>query len=232
MMFSIRSLLAGLFLAVLVAVAEAVPLSVDFSQSTDVPLQAGFVGFSGNSTATITNNYAADFGTGGGGTVSVTISGNTHYRDYPAITSGSFVGESALLSDSVLRNEDGTMTLTLDDIADGMYEITTYHHGTSFGNGVFDVLLSDANGSDMLIADNFMGTGGTSPMDIATLTFDFVSDGSPVEIDIVGGGPNNHAQLNGFVLEQIVVPEPASIALWSLLGMLTVGGFVWRRKIR
>ncbi len=94
----------------------------------------------------------------------MTIGGQTHFRDYAALTGGPFVGESDLLSDSVLRNRNGVMTLTLSDLIDGNYSMTTYHHGTHFGAGtISEVLLTDGVVAGALVHSNVTTSAGTTP---------------------------------------------------------------------
>ena len=45
---------------------------------------------------------------------------------------------------------------------------------------------------------------------------------------IIGTGYNATGQENGFLLSP--VPEPATIIVWSLLGLAAAGYGVWRRK--
>ncbi|MDF1754814.1 MAG: autotransporter-associated beta strand repeat-containing protein [Verrucomicrobiales bacterium] len=194
-------------------------LSVDFGRdhSGDDPLQTGFEGFNrfGDGNATHSQSYANDEVAGVGNSVNVTIINPTHYRDYSTISSGDFVGLNNLLADSVLRNTAGTMTLRLDNLLDGEYEITTYHHSTgdfeSGKGGVFNLSVTDGVENDRII-----GTGLTesfdprNPASILTQTFRFtVVAGSSVDIMLeqTGGG---HVNLNGF--ELFTLPQ-ASVAI-------------------
>ncbi len=143
---------------------------------------------------------------GGSETVDVKISGYTHFRDYAAVT-GRFAGQSPLLSDMVLRNADGTMKLTLDNLTPGTYEITTFHHSTQFGGGTFDIRLYDAAAPGQIVANSVPVTDGANPSIISTQTFQFTAGGSSVMIDFLGGTSGDHSSLNGFEL-QFVAPGP------------------------
>lgn len=199
-------------------------LMVDFGRSTQSARQDQFFVFEDNhdndgTASTRTRTYASAFGSDG--TVDVTISGYTHFRNYSGISSASPFHElSNLLRDSVLRNSDGTMTLTFSDLTDAKYGITTFHHGTSHGNGQFDpILLTDGLVTDQEVTGAFMSNHGTNPDWIATQSFTFnVVDGSDVLIKFTGGTGHNHIQLNGFIL----VPEPgtALLALFALVLLL------------
>ncbi|MFT5127822.1 MAG: hypothetical protein ACI8W8_001429, partial [Rhodothermales bacterium] len=203
-----------------VDVTAVTALYVDFGRDTagDSPLQAGFQGFNrtGDGGAAKTQTFTT--GLGAAGTVDVAITSPTHYRDYAAISSGPFVGQSNLLSDSVLRNANGTMTMTLSDLAADTYSITTYHHGTQFGAGGLTINLTDSVGTNRL---RFSGTtsAGTGPSAIQTATFEFNTDGSDVAIDFVAVLSSNHIQLNGFALVvappdvAAPTPDPPTFAL-------------------
>ena len=189
------------------ATGAAVPddLKVDFGSSDGSGngpggTQPGFVSLEGTEaagTAPLTRGVFSSLATDG--SVDVTIGGYTHFRDYAAVT-GALAGQNALLSDMALRNEFGTMTLTLDDLAAGVYEITTYHHSTQFGGGPFDIHLTDALVTNANIFAGHPTTGGSAPTAISTATFSFTCDGSPVAIDFIGGTASQHVSLNGFEL--------------------------------
>jgi len=207
-------------------------LNVDFSSSINEGggpggVQDQFLSFDGtedDGSGNVTRTYPSTMGSGG--TVDVTIGGYTHFRDYAAITGGPFAGQNELLSDMVLRNAGGTMTLTLADLGAGLYDITTYHHSPSSGGGTIDINLTDANGSSS-VGTGIPVSNGTSPASISTVSFQFESNGSSVAIDFVGGSGAQHASLNGF--ELTLVPEPSTFAL-SALGLLGLLACGQRRK--
>jgi len=186
----------------------ATVLNVDFDQ-TGVPddLQSGFEAFVFDGTATHTNTYPSDQATDGD--VDVTIAGATHYRSYYTLTGGPFVGLSHLLRDMVLRNANGTLTLTLGDLKASTYEITMYHHSTQYGGGSFTVNLTD---SVVTGEQQFSGTvsAGRTPDAVTSHSFTFVSDGSSdVVIDLIGGANSQHLSFNGFELTAILSTEQA-----------------------
>lgn len=207
-------------------------LRVDFSQGADSPLQAGFGGFSFDDANPHTISDASTAATDGN--IDVTLSGQTHFRDYDSITSGPFLGYSDLLSDSALRNANGEMTLTLGDLEPGEYEITTYHHSTQYDDGIFDLYLTDAEVTDaLLFSDVLIPDDSRTPDEIMTLNFSFVSDGSDVQIvmDMTGG---RHLKFNGFDLSLVAaapVPEPSTFALtaFGLLGFAIYGRRRYKR---
>jgi len=169
-------------------------------------------------------------GLGADGTVDVTIAGYTHFRDYAAIASGPFAAQTRLLSDMVLRNANGTMTLTLEDLADGAYLITTYHHNTGQATPgtILSTLLTDGLVTNKTISQDLVLSTGTAPTSVVTQEFLFhVLGGSPVSISFSGGAASQHIQLNGF--ELLAVPEPSSLAL---IVAAALGAAVLLRKRR
>lgn len=190
-----------------------VQLKVDFGSSSAAgPRQTGFHEFEAAENATFGNPpIVRSFDLlGADGQAKVKINGYTHFRDYAAIAGGPFVAQSALLSDMVLRNANGTMKLTLDDLAPGTYEITTYHHSTQFGGGTLDIRLTDAAGYNQVVANGVPVTSGTTPSGISAQTFQFVVRGSSVIIDFLGGSTTLHSPLNGFEL-RLVEPGKAVV---------------------
>ncbi|NIP98818.1 MAG: hypothetical protein GWO24_37630, partial [Akkermansiaceae bacterium] len=112
-------------------------LQVDFSRSDQggvEPLQAGWEGFAMPATGgeEVTVAFPYDGLAGPGGSVVVTVAGNSHTRDYAPAT-GRFAEQSALLSDGPLLNRPGIITLSLGGLLDGNYKLVTYHHTTQFG---------------------------------------------------------------------------------------------------
>ncbi len=180
-------------------------LDIDFGSSANAGagpggIQAGFFGFEaaeGGGNPAVTRSFPSSLGASN--TVDVTLGGYTHFRDYAAVT-GDFAGASPLLSDMTLRNADGTQTMTLGGLKPGVYEITTFHHSTQFGGGSLNINLTDANGAGQSVAAALAVSSGAAPTSVSTATINFVSDGSPVSLDIVGGTSSQHAAFNGFRL--------------------------------
>ena len=186
-------------------------LKVDFGQNTPDPLQEGYEAFFPWEPGDSEDNgdaqtYFFDNDAGLNGSLDVTVEGQTHWRDYAAVTGGPSAGMSALLSDSVLRNANGTLTLTLTDLKAGTYTLRTYHHDTDNGPGVWNVTVSDANRTDAGLGTYTQFPESTAPPEILILNTEFeVTDGDLVmKWTKTGGG---HLSLNGFDLLQTVYSD-------------------------
>jgi hypothetical protein len=142
-----------------------------------------------------------------------------------------------LLSGGRLTNTGDALTLTLSGLADGGYEIVTYHHtcydGVFDGVFEFDVLLTDANGTNVVLHDNTGNSHGASitTAGLAALVTPFtVSGGNPVTLafdPVAGfdtGGGSDQMYLNGFQLSAaepdttdpvitVLNPPPGSLAV-------------------
>ena len=131
-----------------------------------------------------------------------------------------------LLRGGRITNSAATdITLTLEGLADGDYLITTYHHATfDLSDGIldYDVNLTDANGTDVLVHDDLAISHGTSvtTADLAAPVTAFtVSGGNDVSLTFAGVTftASDMLVLNGFELS--AVPEPSSTALLGLGGL-------------
>lgn len=189
--------------------AHAALLNVDFGSSSAAgPRQSGFFEFEDTEAGGNPPVIRTFTPVGAEGPVDVKISGYTHFRDYSAV-GGAHAFQSDLLSDMVLRNADGTMKLTLDNLHPGTYEIKTYHHqSVQSGNWTLDIRLYDATAPNQIVADDLPVSTGTNPSSISTQTFQFTAGGSSVVIDFLGGADSQHLPLNGFELELIEPSRP------------------------
>ena len=229
----------GVILSSQVCMAATPILSIDFSGTEtqvtgapgdDTPLQAGYVGWAGpygggpGLNYNETRNFVADFGVGGSVNVTV-ISDGLFFRDYPAIVSGSFVGQSALLSDSILRNQPGSIFLSFSSLTDGVYAMTSFHHNT-FGLDTFvpfDIILTDGLVTNQTLFSGLDSTNGTSPSTVTMANYTFtVVNGSAVTLEFAGQAhPHEHMAINGFQLQRTSLPPDCSKAqafptvLWS-----------------
>ena len=204
-------------------------LLVDFSrtdQGGSNPLQAGWQGFV--LPATGGEEVSADFRNDElaepGGTVRVTVAGNSHTRDYASAT-GVFAARSDLLSDGPLLNRPGIITLSFAGLKDGTYELTSYHHTTQFGASErgpatpFDIVLSDSAGDNVTVAQG-LTVSDNSSVELTTHLCEFsVLGDSEVHLDFIRGpdnGPADHFALAGFTL-QASGPPPPPLVLGEVL---------------
>jgi hypothetical protein len=185
-------------------------LNVDFGSISQVGNGPGgrqtrftrFLATEGASNPDVTTSIASLLGTNGA--VDVTISGYTHFRNYAAVT-GEFGRASALLSDGVLRNADGVMTLSLDGLLPGTYDMTTFHHSTQFGGGQISIYANDALGQGRVLAEALTVSASATPFQVSAAKFQLVVDGNnPVSVDFYGGGGSLHSMLNGFSLTPVI----------------------------
>ena len=146
-------------------------LRIDFGQNDQKPLQSGFEGFNPwGATSTdngnpVTQTYSSDQATDG--TIDVAVQGQSQWRDYAPLTVGAFSSMSSLLSDEVLNNSGGTITITISDLKPGSYYMSTYHHASeNGGNTTYDLKLTDANATDKVIASGMTSSLGTTPASI------------------------------------------------------------------
>ncbi|HQL75605.1 MAG TPA: LamG domain-containing protein [Phycisphaerae bacterium] len=162
----------------------------------------------GGSNPPVTQSLPVSFGQGAGGTMTATLSGYTHFRDYTAIT-GDFAASSALLSDMALRNSSGTMTLALSDLPPGFYQLKTYHHSDTFAGASFDVSLSDAGRPGwQSIATGLVCSTGTSPTAVTTVDVPFAVLGAgTASLNFAATTSSSHFSFNGFELDSVVLLE-------------------------
>jgi hypothetical protein len=143
-----------------------------------------------------------------GTSIDVTIEGNTHWRDYRAAT-GIFEEISDMVSDGPLCNEACMMTLRLEGLQDGDYEITTYLHTTQFGEQdgraftPFQIRLTDGNVTDeVIVEEKLMSDDLSTELSSETIGFT-VAGGSPVEIVLDKPGGDDHMALPGVQLVSV-----------------------------
>ena len=234
--------------------AEAA-LLVDFGQSVSgtVTPEAGWNGFVANTNNQLeVRTYAADFGTGGVGGDEVTVRLTApYYRSHSTTVTGAYgqvtgvpaldmpgvgvLGLNDVLSGAALMNNiDQIMPLELDDLADGTYALTTFHHSdyaSNNGTATLDMLLTDAFVSSLLVQDNVPVTIGLSSPSFSMRTTYFEVRGGSLTTFIFDADFNttgaNHATLDAFILR--AVPEPSGMTLAGF-GLAGLGVCFWRRR--
>ena len=205
------------------------------------PLQAGYVGFNpwgstsvdnGNSVVqTYVNSYASN------NSLKLSVQGQSHWRDYATILNNPYDLLSNLLSDEVMSDAGGTITITLGGLLAGQYSISTYHHASQHGgNTTYNLKATDASGANRVIASNMTSSAGQYPSSINKKTFDLLSNGAN-EVHLVvgpGGSNGNHMVVNGFDLLQqnykviqtgenvsMQVPATRNPTSWTASGLAT-----------
>lgn len=203
---------------VLASATSVSALNIDLSLDDDEPIQEGWVGF--GMPATGGDVFEAEIDDPELGSLVISIDGNTHSRDY-APAEGDFEDLSDLLSDGPLMNAAGTTILTIEGLAAGRFEITTYHHTTQFGPNErspnsFLVELSDAAVTGEVIAEEVFMSDNLSD-ELSTVMIEVQSDGAkPVAISFTKEGGNDHFALPGFSIEPVAPGgDPAIIVAGS-----------------
>ena len=240
--------LVALGISASVSTAQATTVGIDFGcgvpglsgadcVSGDAPLQSGYVGWAGQYTDrgiiyNQTRSFSSDFGAGGTFSLNI-ISDDLYFRDYSALT-GTYAGQSDLLSDNILRNQPGSIVFTFSGLTVGTYSMESFHHDTgSDGSTVpFDIFVTDWLGT-RTVASGLDTSNGTSPSAITTALYAFTvgeTGTASITFNTTAASPANHMSINGFQLTgTAVVPLPAGV--WLLLSALGGLGFAgWRRK--
>ena len=181
-------------------------IKLDFGQNGPAPLQTGYVGFnpwgstSADNDSLAEQDYTNQFANNN--SLKISVTGQTHWRDYLSVLSSPHDQLSRLLSDEVLSNGWRTIIIGLDGLLAGQYTISTYHHATEgYGNGTFNVSVKDVN-EPRVVASGISVSQGRYPSSINKQTFEFLSNGSN-EVQIIlgpGGGNGDHMVINGFDL--------------------------------
>lgn len=235
-----RTLCFTLLLTILPASAFAETIEkIDFAKidigGSSQRVEPGFVGVAGAATDAAgvlgPTNLTSSAATG---SVNFTIAidngsgGNVDWRDRGDSTS---TDPLVQVGEDHVKNNAGLLEVTLTGIPAGNYEVTSYHIDASFNNLSDDVqvLVSDAVGTLVnagVSADGSQGGAGANGlnetlMESTSMVFQFVSDGNPVSLLFDGtASAINQTPLNGLEINLLqVVPEPASIAIWSLIGI-------------
>ena len=186
-------------------------LMVDLSRDPDeLPLQNGWEGFFGELVDGTTRFFDFD-----GQDVTITIEGNTHWRDYRA-AAAPFDNYADLLSDGAICNSACLMTVTIEGLEDGDYEFLAINHTTQFGDqdgrpfNEFEIRLTDANGEDQVInAEALMSDDSSEEISLEAIPFTVAND-SATQVIFEKFGGIDHFALAGFVLSEGAEPDPCN----------------------
>ena len=210
------------------------PFQVDFGANVPQNVQEGFEEFTrgtlGQPNSNINGPVSETFNTafGNSGTVTVTVDAEDTNRTIDFRDRGNMTYQNiGDLVEDLIKAAPCGVEMILEDLAPGRYQITTWHHDLSRSSVTdIDILANDALGTDRLLVDNLTMTIGTSPAEVASATFEVVSNGvDPIRVLFAYAAGAMEVPVNGFRLIS-KVPEPSSLALLGicLLGLAVFPG--------
>jgi len=232
-MFNAKQLTALAGTAALALGTQAAQLQIDFS--ADAGTQAGWEGLGGTGDGNPKSGTFSGYTDLAAGDITVTLTGLEFNRGYDNGTGAGtdFPGTDldALYSDLLFRNDNGqTVNVTISGLKAGTYQITTHHLIATPTPGAFDLNVQDADSPafGQFVGNFALGTGKGDPsgsFNPNVITFDVVSNGTDdiiLQMDATtlssGGNTGGWFGYNG--LEIAAVPEPSSLALLGLGGLL------------
>ena len=228
-----------------VSTASATTVGIDFGcgstngtsncVSGDAPLQDGYLGWAGQYAGSPqpwneTRSFNSDFGADGTFDINLTSTG-LFFRDYSSLT-GTYAGQSDLLSDNILLNTAGSIVFTFSGLTAGTYSMESFHHDSNNGETTipFDIIVADLLGT-RTVASGIDTSGTQSPTAITTALYAFTVDAggtASITFNTTAAVSGQHMSINGF---QLTSPVPLPAGVWLLLSALGGLGFAgWRRK--
>ena len=231
-MISTQRLLAlGAAAALIPAGAQASPLQIDFS--ADAGTQAGWEGLGGTADASSKNGTFTGYTELAAGNITVALTGLEFNRTFTNGGSGvDFPGTDldAMYGDMLFRNDNSTtVNVTITGLLAGTYTMTVHSLINTPNPGKFDLNVQDADSplfSQSVVDDEVQGTGTASTFNPNVIEFEVVSNGTdPVILQMAqgtvatsGGTTGGWFGYSGLEIE--VVPEPSSLALLAMGGLM------------
>lgn len=159
--------------------------------------------------------------------------GGIDWRDRGDSTNGA--QDLVQLGEDFVKNNAGIIRLTLDNLAEGDYDMTTFHVDPSFNQSEAIEVLIDVDGGGFVslgvLGNSDFGFGGPNGLTTAgvlgtSAEFSFTANGTnPVSIIFDGtNAGDTEVPLSGFRLKfnGVTVPEPTT-ALLGMMGLAVLG---------
>lgn len=162
---------------------------------------------------------------------SFSLDGNAITVTVAPVFSGSIGSPAISLFENYQHNNAaGAVTFTLDGLDDSLtYDLAIYGAQDGFGGrgGQFDVTTPAGGGSGGTTGNDF----GSFVLDSNYVLFSGLApQAGQIEFDLTNG-VDGIGIINGFEIQITDVPEPSSLAIFALLGLVGVGyGWMKRRK--
>lgn len=226
-----RSLALGAVACLIASGVQASPLQIDFS--ADAGTQAGWEGLGGTADGPSKNGTFSGYTDLAAGDITVSLTGLEFNRTFTNGGSGvDFPGTDldAMYGDMLFRNDDSTtVNVTITGLLAGTYTMTVHSLINTPSPGKFDLNVQDADSpafSQSVVDDLVQGTGTASTFNPNVIEFDVLSNGTdPVILQMArgteatsGGTTGGWFGYSGLEIE--VVPEPSSLALLAMGGLM------------